>query len=97
MDTVLTLGEVAHLLKVHPSTIYRLLKQGLIPAFRIGADWRFNQDSLERWIREAEAGVGQHPVLVLSSHNTAELISETGASQDIASRLKSRTRSRRGV
>jgi excisionase family DNA binding protein len=97
MDTVLTLEEVAHLLKVHPSTIYRLLRKRLIPAFRIGADWRFNEDSLERWIREAEASVRQHPVLGLSSHNTAEQISETGASQDITSRLKSRTRSRGGV
>jgi len=97
MSTVLTLEEVAHFLKAHPSTIYRLLRRGLIPAFRIGSDWRFSQDSLERWIREAEADGREHPTLVLSSHNIAELISESRVSQDITSHLKSRTRSRRGV
>lgn len=55
MSTVLTLDEVAAFLKVHPSTIYRLLKHHRIPAFKMGSDWRFNQDSIERWIEEREA------------------------------------------
>jgi excisionase family DNA binding protein len=55
MSTVLTLDEVAAFLKVHSSTIYRLLKHHRIPAFKMGSDWRFNQDSIERWIEEREA------------------------------------------
>jgi excisionase family DNA binding protein len=55
MTVVLTLEEVAEVLKVHPSTIYRLLKKHSIPAFKIGADWRFNQDSIETWIKDREA------------------------------------------
>ena len=47
MATVLTLEEAAEFLKVHPSTIYRLLKKQTIPAFKIGSDWRFNQESLD--------------------------------------------------
>jgi excisionase family DNA binding protein len=54
MITVLTLEDVATFLHVHPSTIYRMLKKGEIPAFKIGSDWRFNQQSIERWIRERE-------------------------------------------
>lgn len=54
MATVLTLDEVAEFLKVHPSTIYRLLKSHSIPAFKVGSDWRFNQESIERWIKERE-------------------------------------------
>jgi excisionase family DNA binding protein len=61
MDTVLTLEEVAHVLKVHPSTIYRLLKKHSIPAFKMGSDWRFNMDSIEKWIREREAVDGIQP------------------------------------
>jgi excisionase family DNA binding protein len=53
MATVLTLEEAAEFLKV-PSTIYRLLKSHMIPAFKIGADWRFNQESIQRWIEERE-------------------------------------------
>jgi excisionase family DNA binding protein len=55
MATVMTLDEVAGFLHVHPSTIYRLLKQHSIPAFKMGSDWRFNQESIERWIKQREA------------------------------------------
>jgi excisionase family DNA binding protein len=54
MTTVLTMTEVAQLLKVHSSTVYRLLKKKSIPAFKLGSDWRFNQESIERWIKERE-------------------------------------------
>jgi excisionase family DNA binding protein len=48
MGKVLTLEEVANYLKVHPSTVYRLVKKSQIPAFKIGSDWRFNQASVDR-------------------------------------------------
>lgn len=46
---VLTVGEVATYLHVHPSTIYRLLRQGRLPAFRIGSDWRFSLENIDHW------------------------------------------------
>jgi excisionase family DNA binding protein len=55
MSTVITLEEVAQFLKVHPSTVYRLLTNRSIPAFKLGSDWRFNQESIEQWIKEREA------------------------------------------
>jgi excisionase family DNA binding protein len=55
MGTVMTLEEVAAFLRVHPSTIYRLLKKHRIPAFKLGSDWRFNQESIERWIAARES------------------------------------------
>jgi excisionase family DNA binding protein len=54
MDRALTLNEVAALLRVRPSTIYRLVKKGRIPGLKIEGEWRFNQDLIERWIRERE-------------------------------------------
>ena len=54
MTNVLTLEEVANYLRVHPSTIYRLLKKKLLPAFKVGSDWRFNVESIDRWRAEAE-------------------------------------------
>jgi excisionase family DNA binding protein len=54
MATVFTLEETAAFLKVHPSTIYRLLKKHKIPAFKVGSDWRFNQESVEKWIKDRE-------------------------------------------
>jgi excisionase family DNA binding protein len=63
MSTVLTLEEAAEFLKVHPSTIYRLLRKHKIPAFKIGSDWRFKRESIEKWIekRESDEGVPINP------------------------------------
>jgi excisionase family DNA binding protein len=46
---VMTVREVSAYLKVHPSTIYRLLKHNQIPAFQVGSDWRFNVESINSW------------------------------------------------
>jgi len=53
-DEVLTVKEVCHALQVHPSTLYKLVRQGSIPSFRVGSDWRFNLESIDRWRAEAE-------------------------------------------
>ena len=49
---ILTLKDVCELLQVHQSTVYKLVKEGKIPAFRIGSDWRFRADLMMRWIDE---------------------------------------------
>jgi excisionase family DNA binding protein len=54
MNKLFTLEEVANFLHVHQSTIYRMLKSQSIPAFKLGSDWRFNQESIERWIAQRE-------------------------------------------
>jgi excisionase family DNA binding protein len=51
---VLTVSDLCDYLKVHPSTIYRLLKTGQLPAFRIGSDWRFNVEHIDRWLANQE-------------------------------------------
>lgn len=57
MTSLLTLEEVASYLKVHPVTIYRLLKRQEIPAFKVGSDWRFHLESIDRWRSDAERRV----------------------------------------
>ncbi len=54
--SVLTVQEVSSYLRVHPSTIYRMLKRNQIPAFRVGSDWRFTIEALDQWRAQAEAG-----------------------------------------
>jgi excisionase family DNA binding protein len=53
---VLTLREVGELLRVNRSTLYKLTRQGRIPAFKIGGDWRFRKDVIKRWILEQTRG-----------------------------------------
>jgi excisionase family DNA binding protein len=49
---VLTIGEVAEMLRVHPTTVYRLLKRGDIPGFKIGGNWRVSVNAFDRWMSE---------------------------------------------
>ena len=49
---VLTLKELCDLLRIHPPTIYKLLREGRIPSFRIGSEWRFRRDVILRWMAE---------------------------------------------
>jgi excisionase family DNA binding protein len=55
--SILTLENVAQYLRVHPSTIYRLLKRRELPAFKVGRHWRFDRESIDRWRADAERSV----------------------------------------
>jgi excisionase family DNA binding protein len=50
-DEFLTTKEVAQYLRVDQYTIYRLVSQKKIPAFKIGNQWRFKRSVLERWLK----------------------------------------------
>jgi len=51
---ILTVKDVADYLDVHPMTIYKYVKGGKIPAFKVGASWRIRNDSMQKWISECE-------------------------------------------
>ena len=51
---VLTVQEVSTYLRVHPSTIYRMLKKNQLPAFRVGSDWRFTVEAIDQWLASVE-------------------------------------------
>jgi excisionase family DNA binding protein len=51
---VMTVKDLSEYLKVHPSTVYRQLKRGELPAFKVGSDWRFNIESIDDWRRRQE-------------------------------------------
>ena len=56
VQRVMTVQDVSAYLRVHPSTVYRLLKRNELPAFRVGSDWRFNVEAIDRWRSQMEAG-----------------------------------------
>jgi excisionase family DNA binding protein len=53
---VLTVREVAQYLRVHPSTLYKMLQRNNLPAFKVGSDWRFNREEVDRWIQSRMEG-----------------------------------------
>ena len=51
---VMTVREICVYLKIHPATLYRLVRTGKIPHFRMGAGYRFSRDAIERWMKKSE-------------------------------------------
>lgn len=51
---IMTTAEVAQYLQVHPRTLYKLIRQRQIPVFKLGADYRFFRDAIEKWITDRE-------------------------------------------
>ena len=51
-DQILTVKEVSDYLKVNERTVYRMAADKKIPAFKVGASWRFKLNELEAWIKE---------------------------------------------
>ena len=50
---IMTIEEVARYLGLHELTVRRLAREGEIPAFKIGRQWRVKKDLLDRWIERA--------------------------------------------
>ena len=49
---IMTTAEVADYLRVHPATVYKLLRRHDIPAIKVGSDWRFNKHELDKWLAQ---------------------------------------------
>lgn len=47
LGAFMTVDEVAEMLRINKSTVYRMAKEGRIPATRVGRQWRFRQKALE--------------------------------------------------
>ena len=54
-DEILTLAEVAQLLKVGDKTVYTMAQRGEVPAFKVRGQWRFKRDDLNDWIEQQKA------------------------------------------
>jgi excisionase family DNA binding protein len=47
---VLTVQQVAEYLNCSYITVWRLLRSGQIPAFRVGSEWRLRRTDFDRWL-----------------------------------------------
>jgi len=46
VEEILTANQVAHLLQIHPRTVYKLVKQGSLPGRKFGGGWRFSRSEI---------------------------------------------------
>jgi excisionase family DNA binding protein len=49
-EILLTTDQVALYLKVDKFTVYRLVAQKKIPAFKVGSQWRFDKKMVDEWL-----------------------------------------------
>ncbi|MBI4343864.1 MAG: helix-turn-helix domain-containing protein [Candidatus Omnitrophica bacterium] len=54
---IMTLREVAKYLGLHVMTVYKLTREGRVPAAKIGGQWRFKRNVLDEWL---EAQMHRH-------------------------------------
>ena len=54
-DEILTLPEVAELLKVAEKTVYSMAQKRQLPAFKVGGQWRFKRVDIDQWIEQRKA------------------------------------------
>jgi len=50
--TAMTVQDVAEYLNVDPKTVYRMVKRGDLPGFKVGGSWRFRREDIDDWIAQ---------------------------------------------
>ena len=56
-DPLLTVGEVAQVMRVSNMTVYRLIKSGQLAAIRVGKNYRIRRSDVERYLSDREVHV----------------------------------------
>ncbi len=60
VEQTLTSSEVAALFKLHVSTVYRLVNEGILPAYKVGRGWRFNEKDIVEALSESQRKAAKH-------------------------------------
>jgi excisionase family DNA binding protein len=55
LDEILTLSEVAGLLKVAEKTVYTMAQKSQLPAFKVRGQWGFKRLDIDQWIEQRKA------------------------------------------
>lgn len=53
-EEILDAKDVARYLRLHLFTVHKFAREGRLPAFKIGNDWRFRRASIDAWIEANE-------------------------------------------
>jgi len=52
MKKWLTLEQIADYLQMSSSSIYKMAQAGKIPAYKIGRQWRFKIEEIDKWVEK---------------------------------------------
>lgn len=56
-EPLLTVGEVAALMRVSNMTVYRLIKAGQLPAIRVGKNYRIRRQDVEQYLTDRSVNI----------------------------------------
>jgi two-component system response regulator (stage 0 sporulation protein F) len=70
MNDILTAQDLSEYLKITTTTIYKLAQQGKIPCFKIGSEWRFKKELIDKWL---ESGADNAPRKILVVDDEADI------------------------
>ena len=57
-EPLLTVSEVARMMRVSNMTVYRLIKSSQLPALRVGKNYRIRASDVEKYLEDREVGGG---------------------------------------
>ena len=60
-EPLLTVGEVAQLMRVSNMTVYRLIKSGQLSAIRVGKNYRIRRSDIERYLTDRAVNAPVEP------------------------------------
>ncbi len=57
-ESLLTVAEVASMMRVSNMTVYRLIKARQLPALKVGKNYRIRESDMEHYLNERSVGGG---------------------------------------
>lgn len=51
---ILTIEEAASFLQIGKKSLYRLVKEGVVPGKKVLNKWRFERECLKEWVRQGD-------------------------------------------
>ena len=53
---IMTVAELALYLRLHEQTVYKMAKEGRVPAYKVGNRWRFLRRDIDEWLLAQQFG-----------------------------------------
>ena len=66
MSDIMTLKQLAEYLQITPPALYRMAREGRVPASKVGNRWRFQREVVDQWLREqAQRSISIQPIILV--------------------------------
>lgn len=94
MESLLNVRQIAYMLKVHPLTIRRYIREGRLKAVRVGGNVRVKESDLQSFHKDLSTAPVQQSIIINAKKNLPKVFSQIdpflqlsgrGASLDVIS------------